>query len=185
MRIDWQKGLLGGVSGKIISLKLGEESARAYAIDLGLQYDLSSILVPIRVGAAVQNWGTRIHFIDENQSDPLPRLFRFGTVVPLYNQGNHQLRLIGDLTASIDQLRKDEDELRMELSVQISATNRDQRKSRNRSLNSHPKNLQARVRNEGSAYTLLNGDTCRRALDLNIGWEVSWHSVLATRKSPV
>ena len=114
------KGLLGGVSGKIISLKLGEESARAYAIDLGLQYDLSSILVPIRVGAAVQNWGTRIHFIDENQSDPLPRLFRFGTVVPLYNQGNHQLRLIGDLTASIDQLRKDEDELRMELSVQIS-----------------------------------------------------------------
>ena len=114
------KGLLGGVSGKIISLKLGEESARAYAIDLGMQYDLSSILVPIRVGAAVQNWGTRIHFIDENQSDPLPRLFRFGTVVPLYNQGNHQLRLIGDLTASIDQLRKDEDELRRELSVQIS-----------------------------------------------------------------
>ena len=114
------KGLLGGVSGKIISLKLGEESARAYAIDVGMQYDLSSILVPIRVGAAVQNWGTRIHFIDENQSDPLPRLFRFGTVVPLYNQGNHQLRLIGDLTASIDQLRKDEDELRMELSVQIS-----------------------------------------------------------------
>ena len=114
------KGLLGGVSGKIISLKLGEESARAYAIDLGMQYDLSSILVPIQVGAAVQNWGTRIHFIDENQSDPLPRLFRFGTVVPLYNQGNHQLRLIGDLTASIDQLRKDEEELRMELSVQIS-----------------------------------------------------------------
>ena len=114
------KGLLGGVSGKIISLKLGEESARAYAIDMGIQYDLSSILVPIRVGAAVQNWGTRIHFIDENQSDPLPRLFRFGTVVPLYNQGNHQLRLIGDLTASIDQLRKDEDELRLELSVQIS-----------------------------------------------------------------
>jgi hypothetical protein len=114
------KGLLGGVSGKIISLKLGEESARAYAIDMGMQYDLSSILVPIRVGAAVQNWGTRIHFIDENQSDPLPRLFRFGTVVPLYNQGNHQLRLIGDLTASIDQLRKDEEELRMELSVQIS-----------------------------------------------------------------
>ncbi|RKU08299.1 hypothetical protein C6502_15765 [Candidatus Poribacteria bacterium] len=114
------KGLLGGVSGKVISLKLGEASARAYAIDFGLQYDLPSILVPIRVGAAVQNWGTRIHFIDENQSDPLPRLFRFGTAIILFNQGNNQIRLIGDLTASIDQLRKDEDELRLELSAQLS-----------------------------------------------------------------
>lgn len=118
------KGLLGGVSGKVISLKLGEASARAYAIDFGLQYDLPSIVAstvaPIRVGAAVQNWGTRIHFIDENQSDPLPRLFRFGTAITLFNQGNNQIRLIGDLTASIDQLRKDEDELRMELSAQIS-----------------------------------------------------------------
>ena len=118
------KGLLGGVSGKVISLKLGEASARAYAIDFGLQYDLPSIVAstvaPIRVGAAVQNWGTRIHFIDENQSDPLPRLFRFGTSIILHNRGNHQVRLIGDLTASIDQLRKDEDELRMELSAQIS-----------------------------------------------------------------
>ena len=106
------KGLLGGISGKVISLKLGEAGARAYAIDLGLQYDLPSMLIPIQVGAAVQNWGTRIHFIDENQSDPLPRTFRFGTAATLYNQGNHQIRLIGDLTASIHQLRKDEDELK-------------------------------------------------------------------------
>ena len=118
------KGLLGGVSGKVISLKLGEASARAYAIDFGLQYDLPSIVAstvaPVRVGAAVQNWGTRIHFIDENQSDPLPRLLRFGTAIILYNRGNNQVRLIGDLTASIDQLRKDEDELRLELSAQMS-----------------------------------------------------------------
>ena len=113
------EGLLGGISGKVISLKLGEASARAYAVDLGLQYDLPSTLIPIQVGAAVQNWGTRIHFIDENQSDPLPRIFRFGTAVSVYNQGNHQIRLIGDLTASIDQLRKDEEELKMELSQQI------------------------------------------------------------------
>ncbi len=106
------EGLLGGISGKVVSVKLGPESGRAYAIDLGLQYNLPSTLVPIQVGAAVQNWGTRIHFIDENQSDPLPRVFRFGTAAILYNQGNHQLRLIGDLTASIHQLRKDEDELK-------------------------------------------------------------------------
>ena len=109
------KGLLGGISGKVISLKLGEEGARAYAIDLGLQYDLPLELAPIQIGAAVQNWGTRIHFIDENQSDPLPRLFRFGTAVTLYNQGNHQLRLIGDLTASIHKLREDEEQLETDL----------------------------------------------------------------------
>jgi len=112
--------LLGGISGKVISLKLGEVGARAYAVDLGLQYDLPLTQIPIQVGAAVQNWGTQIHFIDENQSDPLPRIFRFGTAVSLYNQGNHHIRLIGDLTASIDQLRKDEDELKMELARQIS-----------------------------------------------------------------
>ena len=109
------KGLLGGISGKVISLKLGEEGARAYAIDLGLQYDLPSVLVPIQVGAAVQNWGTRIHFIDENQSDPLPRIFRFGTAVTVYDQGNHQVRLISDLTASIHKLREDEEALEADL----------------------------------------------------------------------
>ena len=112
--------LLGGISGKVISLKLGEVGARAYAVDLGLQYDLPLTRIPIQVGAAVQNWGTQIHFIDENQSDPLPRMFRFGTAVTLYGQGHHRIRLIGDLTASIDQLRKDEDELKMELARQIS-----------------------------------------------------------------
>ena len=109
------QGLLGGISGKVISLKLAEESARAYAIDLGLQYNLPLELVPIQIGAAVQNWGTRIHFIDENQSDPLPRMLRFGTAVTLYNRGNHQLRLIGDLTAAIHKLREDEEELEADL----------------------------------------------------------------------
>ena len=112
--------LLGGISGKVISLKLGEVGARAYAVDLGLQYELPLTQIPIQVGAAVQNWGTQIHFIDENQSDPLPRMFRFGTAATLYSQGHHRIRLIGDLTASIDQLRKDEDELKMELARQIS-----------------------------------------------------------------
>lgn len=109
------RGLLGGINGKVISLKLGEEGGRAYAVDLGLQYNLPSTPVPIQIGAALQNWGTRIHFIDENQSDPLPRMFRFGTAVTLYNQGNHQLRLIGDLTAAIHKLSEDEEELETDL----------------------------------------------------------------------
>ena len=109
------EGLLGGISGKVISLKLAEEGARAYAIDFGVQYDLPSTPIPIQVGAAVQNWGTRIHFIDENQSDPLPRMFRFGTAATLYNRGNHQFRLIGDLTAAIHKLREDEEQLEADL----------------------------------------------------------------------
>ena len=109
------EGVLGGINGKVISLKLGEEGARAYAIDLGVQYDVPSTPIPVQVGAAVQNWGTRIHFIDENQSDPLPRMFRFGTAATLYNRGNHQVRLISDLTAFIHKLREDEEELEADL----------------------------------------------------------------------
>ena len=109
------EGLLAGVSGKVISVKLWEESGRAYAVDLGLQYNLPLTPVPIQIGAAVQNWGTRIHFIDENQSDPLPRVFRFGTAITIYNQGYHQLRLIGDLTAAIHKLREDEEGLEADL----------------------------------------------------------------------
>ncbi len=122
-------GLLGGISGKVISLKLGEEGARAYAIDLGAQYDIPSTPIPIQVGAAIQNWGTRIHFIDENQSDPLPRMFRFGTAVTLYDQGNHQLRFIGDLTASIHKLREDEEQLEADL-IRLNETIKEENEQR-------------------------------------------------------
>ncbi len=103
-------GLLAGISGKVISMKLGPEGGRAYAVDLGVQYDLPSVPIPIKVGAAVQNWGTRIQFKDENQSDPLPRVLRTGTAVTLYERGHHQVRLIGDLTAFIDKLKEDDEE---------------------------------------------------------------------------
>lgn len=107
--------LLAGISGKIIQMKLGPESGRAYAVDLGLQYNLPHLPIPIRIGAAVQNWGTRIAFKDENQSDPLPRVLRLGTAVTVYEEGHHYLRLIGDATASIHKLKEDEDELNADL----------------------------------------------------------------------
>jgi hypothetical protein len=102
--------LLAGISGKVIQMKLGPESGRAYAVDLGMQYDLPGTPLPVRLGAAVQNWGTRIQFKDENQSDPLPRKFRVGTVVTLYEETNHHLSLVGDLTAFIDKLKEDDEE---------------------------------------------------------------------------
>jgi hypothetical protein len=103
-------GLSAGISGKIIQMKLGRHSGRAYAVDLGAQYDIPIAFTPIRIGAAVQNWGTEIAFIDANQSDPLPRKFRLGTAVTLYEVGHHDLRLIGDLIAFIDKLQEDDED---------------------------------------------------------------------------
>jgi hypothetical protein len=103
------KGFFAGLSAKIISMKLGGESGRAFAVDFGLQYELPKIPTPIRIGAAVQNWGTRIALKDENQSDPLPRTLRVGTVATLYEEGSHHIRLFGDLTAFIDKLKEEDD----------------------------------------------------------------------------
>lgn len=111
------KRLSAGMNGKIIRLKLGQESGGAYAVDFGLQYDLMNAFLPVKVGAAVQNWGTRLHFIDENQSDPLPRKFKLGTAVILYEETNHRVSLIGDLTASIHKLTEDEEEIEKRLAL--------------------------------------------------------------------
>lgn len=111
------KRLSAGMNGKIIRLKLGQESGGAYAVDFGLQYDLMNALLPVKVGAAVQNWGTRLHFIDENQSDPLPRKLKLGTAVILYEETNHRVSLIGDLTASIHKLTEDEEEIEKRLAL--------------------------------------------------------------------
>jgi hypothetical protein len=101
--------LSAGISGKIIQMKLGPEGGRAYAVDLGVQYDALIDPLPVKIGVAVQNWGTRIAFKDENQSDPLPRMLRFGTAISVYNQKNHHIRLVGDLTSFIDKLREDDE----------------------------------------------------------------------------
>ena len=102
--------LSAGISGKIIQMRLGQVSGRAFAVDLGLQYDLPGMLIPVKIGAAVQHWGTRIKFKDENQSDPLPRMLRLGAATILYEDLNHRLRLVADVTAFIDKLKEDDEE---------------------------------------------------------------------------
>jgi hypothetical protein len=102
-------GLAAGISGKIIRQRLAQYGGRAYAIDFGIQYDFPRTPFPIRVAAAIQNWGTRIKFKDENQSDPLPRVFRSGTAITLLNTGYHKLQFVADLTAEIDKLREDDE----------------------------------------------------------------------------
>ena len=107
--------LTAGLNGKIIRLKLGQEGGGAYAVDLGLQYNLLNAFVPVKIGASLQNWGTRLHFIDENQSDPLPRKLKLGTAVVVYEVANHRVNLTGDVTASIHKLREDEGEIERHL----------------------------------------------------------------------
>lgn len=63
-----------GITGKMIDSQLAETaSARAFAVDLGLNYSLTPSL---RFGGAIQNFGTELKYIEEG--DPLPRIMRAG-----------------------------------------------------------------------------------------------------------
>ncbi|MDE0325691.1 MAG: PorV/PorQ family protein [Candidatus Poribacteria bacterium] len=109
------ESLSAGISGKMIRMVLGRENGSSYAIDLGAQYLLPFELMPTTVGVAIQNVGPGISFIDENQADPLPRFFRLGTSVSLYQDQYNHVRLVSGLTAYIDKLAEDEDELALDL----------------------------------------------------------------------
>ncbi len=107
------ESLSAGISGKMIRMVLGRESGSSYAVDLGLQYRLPFYLLTI--GAAIQNVGPGISFIDENQADPLPRFLRIGTSMSLYQDRYHHLRFVSGLTAYIDKLTEDEQQLAVDL----------------------------------------------------------------------
>ncbi len=100
--------LLLGVGGKIIRQVLANVSATAYAVDLGFHY--SPDMLPVMLGASVQNWGTRIQFKDANQSDPLPRILRTGIGVQLFDNKYHKARIVADVDAFIDKLKEDDEE---------------------------------------------------------------------------
>ena len=104
------KNLAAGISGKVIRQRLAQYGGRAYAVDFGIQYDIRELFVPVRFGVALQNWGTRIKFKDENQSDPLPRALRIGTLVTLLDVKHHYVSLVTDLTAAIDKIQEDDEE---------------------------------------------------------------------------
>ena len=107
--------LSAGVSGKMIRMVLGRESGTSYAVDVGMQYGLSLGGLPTRLGVAIQNVGPGISFIDENQADPLPRFFRAGTSMTLLQSRHHEIRLVSGITAYIDKLAEDEEELAADL----------------------------------------------------------------------
>ena len=108
--------LSAGINGKMIRMVLGRESGNSYAVDLGMQYLLPFDLIPTTIGAAIQNVGPGISFIDENQADPLPRFLRLGTSISLYqDRYNNHVRVVSGITAYIDKLAEDEDELAVDL----------------------------------------------------------------------
>lgn len=109
------ENLAAGISGKMIRMVLGRENGSSYAVDMGMQYLLPFDMMPITVGAAIQNVGPGISFIDENQADPLPRLLRLGTSMSLLQAKHHHIRFVSGITAYIDKLAENEEELTADL----------------------------------------------------------------------
>jgi len=109
------ESLSAGINGKVIRMVLGRENGSSYAVDLGMQYLLPFDFIPTTVGAAIQNIGPGISFIDENQADPLPRFLRIGTSMSLYRHRYHHVRLVSGITAYVDKLTENEDELAIDL----------------------------------------------------------------------
>ena len=109
------ESLSAGINGKMIRMVLGRESGSSYAVDLGMQYLLPFEPIPTTLGVAIQNIGPGISFIDENQADPLPRFLRIGTSMSLYRAKYHHIRLVSGVTAYVDKLAEDENELAIDL----------------------------------------------------------------------
>jgi LysM repeat protein len=83
--------LTGGLALKFLRSTLAETAtANAIAVDIGTSYDVGH---SIRIGAALQNMGSALHYGDG--TDHLPRVFRLGFSSPL-NVGRVPLTLVMD-----------------------------------------------------------------------------------------
>ncbi|MEO0293819.1 MAG: PorV/PorQ family protein [candidate division WOR-3 bacterium] len=69
-------------------------SGQAWAVDLSLLYCLYD---SFRLGIALQNLGPEITYIENGESDPLPRMLRLGTSFDILRGGFHKLNLNLDL----------------------------------------------------------------------------------------
>ncbi len=104
-----------GINGKMIRMVLGTETGSSYAVDIGMQYHVPFDPIPTTIGMVIQNVGPDISFIDENQADPLPRMFRIGTSMSLYRDRYNHLRLVSGITSYIDKLSENEEGLLADL----------------------------------------------------------------------
>jgi len=105
------KGLLAGISAKLIRQVLLDVSDVAYATDLGIQYAIPIQMnvsfmpsTPINIGVAIQNLGTAIQMKDAYQSEPLPRDMKLGLALRFVDTPNHRFQILFDYTSFIDKL---------------------------------------------------------------------------------
>jgi hypothetical protein len=77
----------------------GEGSGTTFAGDLGVLYVMGD--GRLRVGSALQNVGPKIAYIDEEQSDPLPRNWKLGASYKVLSDEMNELMVCGEYNKSL------------------------------------------------------------------------------------
>lgn len=77
----------------------GRGTATTFAVDVGATYKLHE---RITLGAAIQNLGPKITFIDADQGDPLPRTLKVGFAAQLLNREHNRLMLAYDFNKGLE-----------------------------------------------------------------------------------
>ncbi len=90
-----------GVTGKMISQSIDDESATAFALDVGAIYHIG--YRGARIGARLNNLGQDIDFFDR-QSAPLPLIFSVGSAIDIIEEDDMgtKLTLMADATKPQD-----------------------------------------------------------------------------------
>ena len=99
----WALEWLSEITGTTVSGGKGQ----TWAVDLSLLYiwnDFINVnmfgmewLKTLRIGAALQNFGPDISYVENGESDPIPRTLRLGLSFGLLEETSHQLNLNMDL----------------------------------------------------------------------------------------
>jgi hypothetical protein len=103
--ISWARDVTNklsmGLTGKLISQSIDDESATAYALDLGAIYSIG--FRGARIGARLNNLGSDIDFFDR-QSAPLPLIFSIGSAIDIIEENDMgtKLTLMADATKPQD-----------------------------------------------------------------------------------
>lgn len=97
--------LRAGASLKYLKSTLHTFSSAAYMLDLGAQLD--DLPFGLRAGLAVQNLGTSMDFVKNNdEKDPLPMFLRFGLAWKKMVNGTKELNVSADIFKPSDQSLK-------------------------------------------------------------------------------
>ena len=90
-----------GITGKMISQSIDDESATAFALDVGALYHIG--FRGARIGARLNNLGSDIAFFDR-QSAPLPLIFSIGSSIDLMEEDDmgNKLTIMADATKPQD-----------------------------------------------------------------------------------